>query len=181
MARRSILRRNPLSHFVPANKGSAAVEFAMIAFPFFMLLFGVLELGFIFMLSTTLDNALTETARRIRTGEFQTGGSATAANFKNSVCGSLGWLQDDCGSKLFVDVRTFPTFTDVVVDNQVKDGALDTAAMTFVPGGPEDIVLVRAYYQWDLFAPGLNLGLESLSGGKSLITATATFRNEPYE
>lgn len=153
----------------------------MVAFPFFMLLFGVLELGFIFLLSTTLDNALTETSRRIRTGEFQTGGNSTAVAFKTDVCAALGWLQADCSSKLFIDVRTFPQFANVVVNNQVNNGALDTAAMTFVPGGPQDIVLVRAYYQWDLFTPGLNLGLQSLSGGKSLITATATFRNEPYQ
>ena len=47
-------------------------------------------------------------------------------------------------------------------------------------GGPGDIVVVRAYYQWGLFTPLMNQALETLSGGKTLITSTATFRNEPY-
>ncbi|MEI9965539.1 MAG: hypothetical protein WDM92_13585 [Caulobacteraceae bacterium] len=39
---------------------------------------------------------------------------------------------------------------------------------------------MRAYYQWSLVAPLMDKALTSLSGGKALLTSTATFRNEPY-
>ena len=56
------------------------------------------------------------------------------------------------------------------------NGVVDPAAMTFVPGGPSDVVLVRAYYKWPIFTPGLTMAM----GSTRLITATTTFRNEPY-
>ena len=41
------------------------------------------------------------------------------------------------------------------------------------------IVLVRVWYQWNLIAPLMNQALVKLPG-KTLISSTATFRNEPY-
>jgi hypothetical protein len=62
----------------------------------------------------------------------------------------------------------------------VKNGAFDPTALAFATGGPGDVVVVRSYYQWTLFTPMMNQALQTLSGGKTLITSAATFRNEPY-
>jgi hypothetical protein len=62
----------------------------------------------------------------------------------------------------------------------VVNGVFTPSALTFNPGGPCDIVVVRSYYQWTLFTPLMNQALETVSGGKTLITSAATFRNEPY-
>src|SRR4051812_34223221 len=77
--------------FWRANKGAAALEFAMIAAPFFALLGGVIELGLVFMAQVTLDNAMLTASREIRTGTNQ---SATTpalqqvqlTNFQHEVC-----------------------------------------------------------------------------------------------
>jgi Flp pilus assembly protein TadG len=50
------------------RSGSAAVEFAMIAAPFFLLLFAMIEVAAVFFTGTVLENAVLETARQIRTG-----------------------------------------------------------------------------------------------------------------
>ncbi len=55
---------------------------ALIATPFFLLLFGIVELGMIFLVASSLENATAEAARTIRTGEMQTAGGATASTFK---------------------------------------------------------------------------------------------------
>lgn len=168
------------ARFRRARSGATAVEFALIAAPFMALLFGILELGMVFMVSTTLDNATDAAARKIRTGQFQLAGGGTAATFKTQICDNMSFLGASCASQLHIDVRTYPKFADVAAIDPTTKGAFDDKKTTFVPGGPEAIVVVRAYYEWTLITPMLNEGLETLSGGKRLITSTATFRNEPY-
>ena len=169
-----------IARFARDRDGAAAVELALVATPFFMLLFGIIELALIFLVSSSLENATMEAARTIRTGQLQTGGSATASAFKTAICNNFGWLQSDCSANLSVDVRTFATFQSVTAPQPVTNGVFNPAALTFTPGGPTDIVVVRAYYQWPLIAPLMDQALQQLSGGKVLITSTATFRNEPY-
>lgn len=172
---------NPLSwfkRFARARRGATTVEFAFVAIPFLALVFGVLELGLVFMASTTLDNATDTVARRIRTGQFQTAGG-TKATFKTAICTEMTWLAADCPSKLYVDVKTFPKFADVSTTTPTTDAQLKLEP--FTEGGPEDIVLVRTYYKWTLITPLLNKSLETIAGtGTRLISSTATFRNEPY-
>lgn len=176
---RARLRAQAL-RFARATGGATAVEMALIAMPFFALVFGIIELALIFLVSTSLDNATAEAARTIRTGQLQTGAAATSAAFKTAICNNFPWLPSDCSANLSVDVRTFSSFASVTAPQPVVNQVFNPAALTFSPGGPGDIVVVRAYYQWPLVAPLMSQALQSISGGKALITSTATFRNEPY-
>lgn len=180
MAITSLLRaRRFIARFRAEKRGSAAVEFAFVALPFLALLFAVLELGMVFLVSTTLQNAADAAGRKIRTGELQASGG-TAATFKNSICADMSWLGSDCASNLTVDVRKFSTFAGSSADSPVTNGAIDPTKTKWEPGGAEEIVLVRAYYSWTLVTPLLNAGLQNLSNGKRLIQTTVTFRNEPW-
>lgn len=180
MALKALRSRSFVRRFVAARRGATAVEFAMVATPFLALMFGVLELGLVFMVSTTLDNATEAAARTIRTGQLQTAGGS-ANTFKTAVCNNMTWLGSSCSGKLTVDVRTFPKFADVSMSNPVTNGAIDASKTNFTPGGGEDIVVVRAYYEWTLITPMLNAGLANLGGTKRLVYSTVTFRNEPYD
>jgi Flp pilus assembly protein TadG len=180
MARKARHVRSLFRRFAAARRGATAVEFALVAAPFLALMFGVLELGLVFMVSTTLDNATEAAARTIRTGQLQNGGGS-ANSFKTAICDNMSWLGSSCSSKLYVDVRTFPKFANVTLTDPTTGGAFDATKTTFVPGNGEDIVVVRAYYEWSLVMPLLNAGLGTLSNGKRLIYSTVTFRNEPYD
>lgn len=169
------------ARFRAARDGAAAVEFALVATPFIALLFGILELGMVFMVSTTLDNATEAAARTIRTGQVQLAGSPTQAKFKTAICDNMAWLGSSCSSSLHVDVRTYSYFKDVTAPDLTTKGAFDEKKTQFVPGAPEAIVVVRAYYEWSLITPMLNEGLQTYKGsGKRMISSTVTFRNEPY-
>jgi len=48
-------------------------------------------------------------------------------------------------------------------------------------GGPGDIVLVQVFYQLPVMTAPLGFNLATTSNGNALITATAVFRNEPYQ
>lgn len=169
--------------FAKAREGATAVEFALIAVPFLGLIFGILELGMVFMVSTTLDNATESAAREIRTGQLQ-GEKGTVATFKTKVCGEMSWLGSGCNDSLYLQVKKFPKFSDVaIVDPKTPEDLENMKTKPeeyFVPGGPQDIIVVRAYYEWDLITPLLNKGLETIDG-KRLIVSTVTFRNEPFE
>ncbi len=180
MALKALRSRSLLRRFVAARRGATAVEFALVAAPFLALMFGVLELGLVFMVSTTLDNATEAAARTIRTGQLQ-GAGGSASSFKTAVCDNMTWLGSSCSGKLTVDVRTFPKFADVAMSDPVTDGAVDASKTAFTPGNGEDIVVVRAYYEWTLITPMLNAGLANLGGTKRLVYSTVTFRNEPYD
>lgn len=180
--------RSFLSRFGSARRGATAVEFAFVALPFLTLLFAVLELGMVFLVSTTLQNAADAAGRKIRTGELQAEGG-TRATFKSAICGDMAWLGSDCATNLTVDVQTYDNFDDLMVVDPVTgartlrgptitNGAVQEGA--WAPGGAEDIVLVRAYYSWTLFTPLLNSGLPNLGNSKRLISTTVTFRNEPW-
>lgn len=171
-----------LKRFAREKRGSTAVEFAIIAIPFMALLFGVVEIGMVLLISATLDTAVEYAARNVRTGEFQSSGAVSKADFKGLVCRNMTWLQGSCANRVIVESQTF--------DNYNAAGASSAAApATFDPngnrcwsvGGPRDVVLMRVYYQWDLITPVLTPALENMGGGKRLIVSASAFRNEPYD
>ncbi|MBI1361942.1 MAG: pilus assembly protein [Alphaproteobacteria bacterium] len=174
------LWRRRLHELTGDRRGVAAVEFALIAFPFFVLIFGLLEVVMIFILTSTLDYGVMEAARRLRTGELQTSGKGLT-EFKAAVCGQLYNLLD-CGDNLLIDVRTFNNFASTDFDKPAvdKDGNLKQDQFEFEPGGADQIVVVRAFYTWSLMTPVISAPLANMSGGRRLLVSTATFRNEPF-
>jgi Flp pilus assembly protein TadG len=163
-----------LARFARARGGATTVEFAFVALPFLLLIFAIIELGLVFLVSVTLENAVIDTGRQIRTGELQTTGG-TAATFKTAMCDKMSWVGASCSSALSIDVRTFTGFAT----SGTALSATKPKTPCWDPGGPGSIVLVRAYYNWPLITPLLQTGLQA-SGGKRLILAAATFSNEPY-
>jgi Flp pilus assembly protein TadG len=168
-----------LRRFVGDRRGVAAVEFALIALPFFVLTFGLVEIVLVFILSTTLDYGVQEAARRVRTGELQAS-AGNLAKFKLAVCGELYALMD-CDAKLTLDVRKLDNFAaSGGVGSPIDAGEVKKASFGFDPGGANEIVMVRAFYEWDLVTPIISAPLSNLSGNRRLIVSTATFRNEPF-
>ncbi|HEY5072827.1 MAG TPA: TadE/TadG family type IV pilus assembly protein [Caulobacteraceae bacterium] len=170
-----------LRRFACERRGAAAVEFAIIATPFFMLLLGVVELGMLFMASTTLDAATFNASREIRTGQLQLYGTNTAAGFKSVVCANMSWLSaSDCSANVVVDVRTFATFSSISVTPPITNGALDPSKTSFDSGTSCSIVLVRVFYPYTLLAPLLEPGMPNLGATQRLVTSSAAFRNEDF-
>src|SRR3569833_1600719 len=86
-----------------ANKGSAAIEFAMVAPVFFVLLMGTIEAGVNFFGQSVLQNAVNDTARLVRTGQtacYSTSGgncvAMTQAQFRTKLCSYVSTLLKNC-------------------------------------------------------------------------------------
>ena len=178
-----------------AEKGVAAIEFAMVAPVFFMILMATIETGVIFFAHTTLQNALNDAARLVRTG--QTACYSLDANnmckpmtedeFRAKVCSESGALLKNCGkdangdSDLQFDVNAYPSGFTGVTNSSPLDANNDLPPLTtFNVGNACDVVLVRAFYKWPIFTPGLSALLGNMHGPFHLLATAAAFRNEPY-
>jgi Flp pilus assembly protein TadG len=160
------------------RRGSAAVEFALIAPIFFGLLFAIIETSLMFFAGQVLETAMQDSARLILTGQAQNG-SYTQAQFKTALCARITALFD-CANGIYVDVQSYPAFSNVTIADPIDAGKNFVNNMQYDPGGAGDIVVVRAFYQWPLFVTALGYNVSNLSGNKRLLSATAAFRNEPY-
>jgi len=172
---------NILRRFRRNHRGSAVVEFALVAPIFFGLLFAIIELALVFFASQVLETVTQDSARLVQTGQAQAA-AYDAANFKKLVvCARpLANLLFDCMSGVYVDVQSYPAFSNVVITDPIDAAKNFTNNMQYNPGNAGDIVVVRAFYQWPLFVTGLGYNISNLSGSKRLLSATAAFRNEPY-
>jgi Flp pilus assembly protein TadG len=172
----SLVAACAISRFRKDRKGSAAIEFSMIAAPFFMMIFAIIETASVFFATQVLETATQDTARLIMTGQAQISGM-TAAQFKTNLCTRLSGLFD-CGG-VDVIVNSYPNFASIDLTNPVSGGVYTNPGATFNPGSAGNIVVVRTFYQWPLFVTGLGFNLADVSGNKRLIASTAAFRNEP--
>jgi Flp pilus assembly protein TadG len=171
--------RSRWQRFAEDRRGAAAVEFAMIAAPFFFLIFGLLEVCLLFIMTTVMENAISEASRPLRTGEAQ-GSGMTEAQFRQAFCAELLEILD-CDTRLSIDVRTVSDFASTPTGSALDaDGNLENDDFVFQPGGANDIVAVRAFYEWDLITPVLSQPLVNMAGNKHLIQSNAVFRNEPF-
>ena len=165
--------------FTKDQSGATAVEFGIVAVPFFALLFAILETAMAFFAAETLETAVSNASRLIRTGRSQQQG-LTAQTFKDKVCGQLDYLFS-CASGLYIDVKTFPDFgsVDLTTPRDANGNFLKTG-LGFTPGHGGDIVVVRAYYEWPVFVNKLGNNFGDQPNGTHLLAAVAAFRNEPF-
>jgi Flp pilus assembly protein TadG len=160
------------------REGATAVEFSLVAMPFFMLMLAIFETTAVYFASSTLENAVNDAARTIRTGQAQVA-NMDAAQFRQMICDRVAALLK-CDSSLVVDVRSFSEFDDVAFPSPLNpDGTLKTGQQ-FAPGGAGDVVLVRVYYAWPIVTPLIGGTLANMAGNKRLVIAATAFRNEPF-
>lgn len=177
-----------IRRFADGRRGAVAVEFAIIGIPLMMLMFGVLELALILLVSATLDGATDFAARKIRTGQFQSIYPSTTPEEKEVsmrefavlVCSNMTWLNNNCGGKLIVDAETFGTFAGAGSSEPAPAMGFAQRRVCWSPGNPEDIVLVRTYFEWPIFSPLLRPFFKSEGHQGRLLSSARIFRNEPY-
>src|SRR5689334_3751089 len=107
---RSVLHSNRKLSFRRDERGATAVEFAFVAPILCFCLLSIFEIGMLGMMSSGLDNAVIEVARKIRTG--RTEAPVSAATFEDQVCTNLGGNWSTCHNRLVVSVDKYTKFFD---------------------------------------------------------------------
>jgi Flp pilus assembly protein TadG len=173
IVRRRLRTLRTMRRLARKQDGAAAIEFAMVAGPFLLLMFAIMETALVFFAGQALETAVADSGRLIMTGQAQTQGFDQAA-FKNDACARVFGLFDCPG--IYVDVKTYSNFSNVNMTPPLDGGGNFQPNMSYQPGGPGDIVVVRLFYQWPIYVSLL----QNMAGNKRLLIATAAFRNEPY-
>lgn len=164
-----------------SREGASAIEFAMVAFPFFFMMFAILEIGLVFLTDSMLANASMQAGRLVRTGQAAKS-NITAAQFKTQFCSQMSVLTNDCEARATLDVREIPQFRNQTPPDPTANGtSFDTSQLTYKTGKPGSLMLIRVWYRQPLFTPFMVQALSKLHDGNVIMTATTTFRNEPYD
>lgn len=174
VSKRRLLALRATRRLARKEDGTAAVEFGMVAAPFLLLTFAIMETAIVFFAGQTLETAVSDSARLIMTGQAQSQGMNQSA-FKDAVCARIYGLFD-CANGVHIDVKKYTAFSSVNLTPPLDASGNFNPAMSYEPGGPGEIVVVRLFYQWPIYVSLL----QNMSGNKRLLIATAAFRNEPF-
>lgn len=167
------------SRFAKDEGGVAAIEFAILALPFMMTIFAVVETSVSFTAQQVMSNATDRIARDLRTGQLDPT-TLNAAQFRNLVCGELDVMMPSGCPDLYVDVQEYPSYAAVPKDVPYSSaGVIDRGAFGYSPGGRGTINSMRLLYEWPVYTDILKSYLSNLQSGKTLIYSTHTWRNEP--
>jgi len=187
MSRSKKLSMRRIRRYLKNKEGTAAIEFAILAIPFFMLIFAILELAIVFFINSTLNHAVSEAGRQIRTGNFQACG--TKDKFKELVCSNMAGL-GNCEKRLRIDVVSGSAFGSITLPAPPDPPELDPTDPTstddidngdFVNTTASVPVVIRGLYYHKLVLPPQLTRLESIEGrGIRLLSATTAFKNEPF-
>jgi Flp pilus assembly protein TadG len=160
------------------QRGATMIEFTLIIVPFFVLLFGILEVGLVFWGAFELENATDDTARLVRTGQAQTG-SFDEARLKQEICKRVSLLVN-CTAKLRLDVQSFDSFSQMTPPDPLDGDGNLKGSFDYSLGGPQQVVLFTAFYEWPLLNFMSTMSLSNMATGNRLLRASAAFRNEPF-
>jgi hypothetical protein len=186
-----------------ARRGAVALEFAILAIPFFLWVMFIFELSYDLFTQEALDTALHVAVRQIQTGNAD--GATSGQDFINRyLCPATRGLLECDPQHMSISVTLFspnenqptpsspaafaPDYSFVTTGNiptaPFPDGA---GSLAFCTAQPKQLVLVQALYLGPSFVAGLMPGV--LSGrytiGGSTVTvhptlSTAGFVVEPY-
>ncbi|HRY05665.1 MAG TPA: pilus assembly protein [Hyphomicrobiaceae bacterium] len=182
------------NRFKRDDNGATAIEFAIVLGPFLAFTFGIITIGLHYLSTNSLEKAVYDASRQIRTGQAQQSGM-TSKQFASLVC-SLSSPHLDC-NKLRVHISSYDSWKDVAppdcVDNdthQLSNGNSGNTPITNDVGGASKKVLVTVCYDWTIakYLPfllhddhGNSRFTSPLSSGGMLMQASAIFQTEPYE
>jgi Flp pilus assembly protein TadG len=174
------------------NRGTTAVEFAMVSVPFLGLLFAIFQTAYLFLVQQAVDAAATTGGRNILTGQTMSSNLTTASAFATTViCPNLPSFLS-CSS-LIIDVRSASSSSWSTL-NTATD-FLNSSSNKFCIGNPNDIVIVRIIYPVPAYLSIMTLSSSlgqsgKMTAGQSLQTSSnnmvypimgvSAFKNEPF-
>ncbi len=132
-----------------SRDGAAAIEFALLAIPYFLVIFAILETFVAFAAEELVSNGVDTMSRRMRTGQITYNLGRTTdmnqAQFRQAFCDEISILvrcsasEVATPSKLYLDVQTFSTFSAIPTTipklSTDKYADINTAAFKYAPGG----------------------------------------------
>lgn len=193
MAKRQTFLRRMISPFVRSGgrlardeRGVTAIEFGILALPFFTIILAILETTMVFFAGQVLDSAVEDASRMIKTGRAQAAGY-TISNFRTLLCGyTFGLFGSGCPD-VKIKVQKISSFSSTTTTTTVQSCNYTTTmtcdwtiSQDYNAGVGRDVIQVFAYYRWPLLIALPYFSLKNQPDNYRLIGATRVFRNEPF-
>lgn len=193
-ARRWLDLRTQVARFTQARAGATAVEFALVAVPFFALVGACLENGIVFWEQEILQQAVADAGRQIYTGAFQTANAGTTdtatlmARFRTAMCtqsnGTPRVTIFNCAN-VRVSITKADSYTAATPVSPVAtnaSGASDWNAnfAGYSCAGASAIVVVQAAVDIPVFFTLLGAAVPNLPNKRRVLQAATVFKVEPY-
>jgi Flp pilus assembly protein TadG len=177
-----------LTSLLQQDRGSAAVEFALIAVPLIGLALALMETAVMMFTASIAQAGITEAARLVRTGQVQsaTTGSCAAGGAASSLFATLASTIAAAADgvpipNLTYDVRSFTSFATATPPALTFDNNGNPTNNCFDTGGPNAIVAVRIAYNYSFITPGLaSLLGAGTSNPQVPFVYTIILQNEPF-
>ena len=164
------------------ERAVTAVEFGLLALPFFAIVGAILQTSVVFLSSQVLESAVHDVSRAIRTGQTQAN-SVTLEQFRSDICSRTFGLIPDCAG-LHVRVNVITNFQSAIVVPPLATSCTApcdwSETETFVPGGGKSVVLVQVFYRYPIVVQLGPLGMSNMGDGRRLIGSATVFQNEPF-
>lgn len=182
LARR--LRGSAARPIAKNEDGVTAIEFAMIAPVFFLLMGSLMETGIMLFAEYVMQTSVQEAARLVRTGQAQSEGMTSGA-FKTKICESAVVISN-CTSRVTVSMVSANNFTALAalvpsylsVGNSYGGGSDNSG---FACGSTQQAVALIATYDWDFTMPFLKDHFGNVDGdSKRRLAGIHMFQNEPF-
>jgi Flp pilus assembly protein TadG len=168
------------------REGATAIEFTLLAIPFSMLVFAILECCISFAAQEVMANATDDVARQIRTGQLLKA-NITEASLKKALCDRMEIMVAKGCPGLLVDLQSRGTFLELAALKVKLTGPdadsleVDTTGFGVAPGGPLTKNMLRVFYPWPVMTDLLAAAMSNLKDKKTLHFATVTWQNEPFD
>lgn len=173
------------------SRGATAIEFAMVAAPFFVLVMGIMTIGTQFLTLHFVEHGVAEASRQLRTGEAQKAG-IKLQDFRQLFCDAAGTFVA-CDNHLVLHIKSSSTFAGLspppacMTNGSLTPSAgLATDGIRTRSGDANTAVLVVACYDWEAGASLWQTVWNLLSPtpptqGKIVLSSVTAFRTEPFE
>jgi Flp pilus assembly protein TadG len=166
-----------LQRFRRREDGATAIEFGLLAIPFFLIFLALFEVSLMLLGERFLQEAVTGAARAIRTGQATS--SMELANFKNEyLCPRLRLL--DC-DKVLVEVKNFDSFGSITLEVPDFTDPDKDPTLEFSIAGASTVTTIRVFYRWKFHTPFIGSFFSNVGDNITrVISGGAVFRTEPY-
>ena len=164
-----------LSRFVHQDEGVTAIEFGLLAVPFFGLIVAILETGLILLASQVFDSAVDDAARAIRTGEAA---EFEESDFRDRICDHTFGLFTCDSIKL--RVRPIASFAAADTTDPVDENGDWDLSEQFSAGRGREVILVEAFYKWSTVLQFEGFSYAEYGDGSLIMTSARVFMNEPF-
>lgn len=186
--------REQAARFARARGGATAVEFALVAVPFFALVGACLENGIVFWEQEILQQAVADASRQIYTGAFQTTNAGTTdpatlmGRFRRAICtqpnGTPRITIFNCAN-VRVSITQASSYTAASPVSPVATNASGVSDWNanfagYSCAGASAIVIVQAAVDIPVFFPLLGAAVANLPNNRRVLQAARVFKVEPY-